>query len=477
MTEVISVKDALNEYFRLKNKFENEVARNKKKIINNPTLSKREKRSEYLKLKPKCVNCKRPSMKGTLFSVEYIPSTDKSDGYRVFRSSCGDLADPCNLKIEINLGNSEPLEKLMDNIRDEIKKHKDEIIDDKNKLLFGLTTTEEVLENFDMNKTYINDLTSLYEKYLDEWNQTVESEQKRLELEEATVQMYNYINEIKTSIKKMNENDDVQYAIDAAQIYHTTLEPLLQKIRHLKYSENMIYHDDETNTCRLIQQKYTEYDTAVSSYSSKVAKYDVGLQAKKAVKGPEKKSMFIIESDLSPSPISSSSPLSSSSPSVSPVPSAVQKEGQPLNEVPMDEPIIGQGKDGIEWNIPEYKDLWSKLPEKLRNEFKLNIDWMKEFMHKCVNEHKKAGPSFNGCHLTTPPNLVIPPRKNDATGQYDFGVSIYNTTFNKQPKTLQDTYLTFYKEDPVTKTKNYSMMENAVNALVEKEVDFGKGYF
>ena len=457
MTEVISVKDALNEYFRLKSKFENELARNKKKIMNNLTLSKREKRSEFLKLKPKCVNCKRPSMKGTLFSVEYIPSTDKSDGFRIFRSSCGDLADPCNLKIEINIGNSEPLEKLMENIRDEIKKHKNDIIDDKNKLLFGLIPTEAVLENFDLNKAYINDLTSLYEKYLDEWNKSVESQEKKIELEEATVQMYNYINEIKTSIKKMNENDDVQYAVDAAQIYHTTLEPLLKKIRHLKYNENLAYHDEDTNTCRLIQQQYTESDTSVSGYASNVAKYNVGLQAKKVIKAQEQKPLFIIESDASSAP--------------------EEKAGQQLKEIPMDEPIIGQGKDGIAWNIPEYQELWNNLSEKLRVEFKLNIDWMKEFMHKCVNERRKEGPSFNGCRLTTPPNLVLPPRKNDANGQYDFGVSIYNTTFNKQAKTLQDTYLTLFKEDPVTKAKNYDMMADAVNGLVEKELDFGRGYF
>ena len=461
MTEVINVKDALNDYFRLKNKFENDLVHNKKKIMNNTTLSKREKRSEFLKLKPKCVNCKRPSLKGTLFSVEYRPSTDKSDAFRVFRSSCGDLADPCNLKIEINVGDSEPLEKLMENIRNEIKEHKKEIIGDKNKLLFGLITTESVLENFDMNKSYINDLTSIYENYLDQWNNKVESHQKKLELEEATVQMYNYINEIKACIKKMSENDDLQYAVDAAQIYHTTLEPLLKKIRHLKYNENMVYHDNDTNSCRLMQQVYTESDTVVSGYTSNVVNYNVGLQAKKAVKNvaAEQNPFFIIEDSESLEQ------------------GQTGQTGQTLNEIPPDEPIIGQGKDGILWNIPEYQDLWIKLPEKVRSEFKLNIEWMKDFMHMCVNERKNAGPAFNGCHLTTPPNLILPPRKNESNGQYDFGVSIYNTTFNKQAKILQDTYLTLFKEDPTTKVKNYDMMANAVNALVEKDLDFSRGVF
>ena len=64
---VYDVKESLNEYFKLKQKYEAEIAANKKRIINNPTLSNREKRSEFMKLKPKCINCKRPG--GSIFKV------------------------------------------------------------------------------------------------------------------------------------------------------------------------------------------------------------------------------------------------------------------------------------------------------------------------------------------------------------------------------------------------------------------------
>jgi len=163
--EITSVKDALNEYFRLKEKFENEMNVSKRKIMNNPTLSKREKRSEYLKLMPKCVNCRRPSKKGTIFSITFHPSDDKTDAYRTFKTICGNLVDPCNLNIEINLGVVEHLDKMIENIRKEISETKNVIINDKNKLLFGLITTETALENFDTNKSYITDLTSIYESY------------------------------------------------------------------------------------------------------------------------------------------------------------------------------------------------------------------------------------------------------------------------------------------------------------------------
>jgi hypothetical protein len=434
--EIPSVKDALNEYFRLKEKFENELNINKRKIINNQALSKREKRSEYLKLMPKCVNCKCPSKKGTIFSITFHPSDDKTDSYRTFKSVCGNLVDPCNLNIEINLGNIEHLNKMIENIRKEINETKNVIINDKNKLLFGLMTTESALENFDTNKSYINDLTSIYENYLDQWNKKIDNPDKKIELDDSLVLLYQNIDKIKECIKKMNENNDTQFAVDAANIYYTTVEPLMKKIRQLKYSENIVFNDDSTDTCRLIQREISFEDTAVGGYSDKVIAFDVGLKLKIGEKKNERK----------------------------------------CKEPEEPKPIIGEGKDGIAWNVPQYQELWNKLPEKLKTEFKLNIDWMTEFMNKCINERISHGPSWMGCKLTTPPNIVIPPRKME-NGQYDFGISIYNKAFSKLPQSSQELYLTFYKEDPNTKAKNYNMLEQAMNDLVQKELDFGRGFF
>ena len=294
--EVPTVFDALNEYFRLKGKFENDNKAIKKKIINNQTLSKREKRSEFLKLRPKCVNCKRPSKLGTIFTISYYPDNDTEHGYRKFKASCGDLSYPCNLNIEINIGKYESIEQLMNDMRNDINNSKNEIIIDKNNLLFGLVTTETAIENFDTNKTYINNLTSLYDRYLDEWNKVVDNTQKNDELEEALIQSYQSIDEIKQCIKKMNENDDVQFAVDAANIYHNTLHPLLKKIRQLKYSINYVYNDDSSDNFKLIQQKYGIDDILVTGFDNKLIAYDIGL---KATKPQKKKPLLIIESDES----------------------------------------------------------------------------------------------------------------------------------------------------------------------------------
>ena len=99
---------------------------------------------------------------------------------------------------------------------------------------------------------------------------------------------------------------------------------------------------------------------------------------------------------------------------------------------------------------------------------------MKDFMYKCLNKPENPYYKNEPCSLTTPPNLIIPPRLNETTKQYDFGVSIYNKAFSKLPQFGKNTYLTLYKIDPATKAKNYEQLENAMNNLVEKELNFNK---
>ena len=96
-------------------------------------------------------------------------------------------------------------------------------------------------------------------------------------------------------------------------------------------------------------------------------------------------------------------------------------------------------------------------------------------MNYCVNARQQK-PFAGFCKLTTPPNIVLPPRtmEND---KYDFGVSVYNKVFNYLPITQQKTYLTLYREDSATKVKNYSQLEGVLNGLVEREVGFGNGAF
>ena len=103
--------------------------------MNNTKLSNREKRSEFLKLKPKCINCKRPG--GTRFVTSFFDETDKEESYRQYKATCGIIADPCKLNITVQIGKTDSLPNLLNTIQEEINDIKNNIIDYKNKLLFG----------------------------------------------------------------------------------------------------------------------------------------------------------------------------------------------------------------------------------------------------------------------------------------------------------------------------------------------------
>jgi len=450
-TSLPDIKEALNEYFKLKLKYEGQIMANKKKIMNNITLSNKEKRSEFLKLKPKCTNCKRPG--GTIFKTTFFEDIEKADTYREHSATCGIIADPCNLNIKIQMGKVELLPELLNYMEKDIKEYKNEIIDHKNKLLFGYLTTDEALKKFDDLKDTITTYTSLYEQYLEHYNKIVDNEDKKEEINESITETYIQIDQIKECIKKMNETNNVQYARDAVNIYNTTLLPLLSKIRNLKYNESMVYHNDDTNTCNLIQNRYSIFNLSFTSFQNRVVKFNVGYEA------PSKKKPLLI--------IESSDTLEEQEKEEE---KEKEKEEEEVQMIPRIEPTYGEGKDGISWNNSNYTNLWNKLPNELKTALRSNHEWISEFMYNCVNSRSKN----ESCKFTEPPNLIIPPNTLP-NGNYDFGNNTYNDIFNKVPNSMKDTYLTMYNEKDGI--KNYDMLRNSVNELVSKELKFNKGNF
>lgn len=442
------VKESLNEYFKLKQKYEAQITANKKKIINNVTLSNREKRTEYLKLKPKCINCKRPG--GTIFKISFIPEDEKTESYREYNATCGIISNPCNLKIKIRWGKTELITDIIKNMENELKGIKNTIIDDKNKLLFGYLTTEQALENFDYSKESVSLYSELYEDYLGKYNDIVDNTEKKLELEETITNSYIQINQIKDCIKKNKETKNMTFISDAINIYDTTLMPTLNKIRNLKYNENFVWHNEDTNSCNLIQNVYSISNLSFSSFQSSVINFDVGLSAK------TNKPQMVIESDSEEQQ----------------APKETEKELKQINELPRDEPIYGKGKDGIAWNIPEYNKLWDYLPIKFKAAIRPDHKWMTDFMYNCVNSRAKG----KACEVIAPEHLKLPPVKLE-DGKYDFGVQIYSDLFNNSLDTsLQNTYLKLYSTDK-NGNKNYNMLLEAMNNLVAKETKFDRGYF
>jgi len=460
--ETFDVHEALNEFYKLKKQFEKQNMMNKMKIIKNPNFSKREKRNEFLKLQPKCINCNNPSRLGTIFDIFYNEGTDEIIAHRTFKIYCGNVTSPCDLNIVINIGKYENINKLIHFIEKEITEIKTEIINDKNNILFGITTSDKILETVNFNRTYISEMTTLYEQYLDKYNNVYENKNTLRELEDKTVDSYNFITEIKECIKKANEENNNTYYKDAVNIYINQLLPTLDIIRDLKNKENFVVYENynDKHIFKLIQNKNSISDLLINTYKNNVEKFIFGtIKQSNKIKTLKPKSEINIQEDSFREQEQEQEQQN--------------KAEKQIREIPEDIPEYNSDTDILTWNHSEYQILWDKLPKKLQNALKQNKTWLKDFMYKCVNDRQNE--NYNGCVLINPKELILPPTKN-TDGTYNFGIQIYNEVFSKLPEKLKDTYLTLYKKDENGKY-DYSMLANALSNLVGKEVDFDRGFF
>ena len=431
------IENSINEYYKLKSNYENEINKNKKNIINNTSLSWKEKRIEFQKLKPKCINCKRPG--GTIFSIKL----DNSTNNRHVKAICGILSNPCNLNINIELGKYEELPYILKDTEKEINEIKLNIIDDKNKLLFGFIKTDLALNNFNEIKTQISDYTSILEDYLNEYNNIVDNKERNNKLNESIALSETQIIQIKESMKQFNETNDVQYVNDAVEIYNTNLKPLLKEIMNLKYRQNMVWYNEDDNTYNLIQNQYTISDIQVNLLNESVKQFNIGnaVQIAKNKKETKTTRQPIIEDE----------------------------EEQLLYNanVNTNSPII-DANGNVTWNNPEYQKIWDVLSSKFKNALLSDHEWLQEFMNSCV----KLKQNKQACKFVTPSNLILPPQIFD-DGKYDFGNKIYNDIFNNLDKPYQTTLLGIYSVK--NGVKNYKMLEDALGNIVAKELSFS-GY-
>ena len=261
------INDAINEYYKLKMKYEADLSKNKKKIINNTRLSLKEKRREFAQLKPKCINCKRPG--GTIFST----TLDKSANTRELKAICGVTAQPCKLNITILVGTYELFPITLSGMSQDLKDEKMEIINNKNQNIFGYISAQQTVNVFAKLKDSISDTTALYMSYLEEYLDIVENKQKKNDLKRDQEFFYNFITEINNAIGLFHSTDNTQYMRDAVDIYVNKLLPLLDKIMKLKYNENKVLYNENDNTYHLIQNKYTFKDIEFNVGQEKVVSF------------------------------------------------------------------------------------------------------------------------------------------------------------------------------------------------------------
>lgn len=279
-----TINEALNEYYRLKDKYESVYYEKYIKPIVKSNKSKREKRVEFSRLpKHECINCKRNV--GTIFSV-YL----NEERVKKFIAKCGDLSDPCPLDIQIDYSYREQFD---DNINSGLKMIEDiklRIIKEKNNALFF---NQKVVDIF-------NDLTEELKNetentgFLIETNILKNNNPAKKQLLNKSIDEFGKecILPFKQMIREYVENNDELKMNEAVNFYINEMMPKLKEIQELKYNVNYVEYEENydstssvSSVYKLIQLPNSLENTEFCIESDdKVLKFVMGVKKSKKAK-------------------------------------------------------------------------------------------------------------------------------------------------------------------------------------------------
>lgn len=278
--------EAIGEFYRLKNKYENEYYEKYIKPIIKTNKSKREKRVEFSRLpKNECINCKRNV--GTLFSV----TSDDKKTFKKFRAKCGDIENPCPLDIQIDYPFRLKMDREIIKGLNNIEEIKLDIIKEKNNAIFF---NKKVVNIF-------NDLTEYLKLETQNTGVIIETNIIRNDNPEKKLLIKQTIDEFgkgfiipfKQMIKEFNETNNELILNNAIHFYINEMIPKLKEINSLKYNVNMVEFDEINNIYKLIQLPNSPESNEEIYGTDKVVKFVRGLKK-------EKKQTKKVESILKP---------------------------------------------------------------------------------------------------------------------------------------------------------------------------------
>lgn len=468
MTEqtIFTPDEAINEFYRLKDKYESTYYEKYVKPIIRSNKSKREKRVEYSKLpKHECINCKRNV--GTLWDI----NVDKKNNIKHFKAKCGDINDPCPLDIEINYSVRESMYKEIRFGLAEIEKIKLKIIKEKNNALFF---KKEVVDIFNR---LTEELKSETENtgFIIETNILSNDNPEKAVLLKQTIDEFGkgFILPFKQMIKEYDETNNELILNQAVTFYINEMIPKLKEILSLKYDVSMVEFDESQNIYKLIQlpnslesnEYYIRSDDKVVKFIRGVRKeknktrkeLDTSITSKKKTRKIKPVADLVLVDDgeeiIEPGEEEFMEGKLES------------KFGEPIDIKPtFDE------SGNVTWNNEEYNRLWRSMSNQLKEVLLQDHDWLEDFMNSCYKLRKEMKP----CELFLPKQAQFPPVLG-SDGKYEFNSTVVNNLFNRLSKSHQDTLLTVYSiKDGV---KNYDSLKHTLASMLAKDVNFQRGYF
>ncbi len=243
----ISIENALIEYYKLKDKYDDKYDSKKMSIISDEslTISKKKDKVARINATRKCIICRAEG--GTVFT--------NNNG--ILKAVCGNKSNPCGLNIEISKGKIGCVEDLIDVSYKKIEKIKEDIIKYKLDLLFKYITDSQLQQKFGEAKGELEVEMVKYEKLYSTYIDVLNNPEKEKEIKTYNAEIYTYVEEIKQVMKEYMISNDKQQMKTVIELYLNHIIPVAEKIRNATYLYNDIEYNDDTQIFKLIQNKNT----------------------------------------------------------------------------------------------------------------------------------------------------------------------------------------------------------------------------
>ena len=219
--------DAINDFLKLKNAYENNLYEKRKEVYDSKKMMRGKKFARKLaqQVKSQCINCKRPV--GTIFSIK------KGE----YTAICGDAnaQTKCNLNIKLASGDFSSHDNILYLFREEVEDLKEKIIIRKLDTLFNYVDENKAISIFKKELEEYNFTSSLY-KQLYEKNIELHNDPMRKELilkkENDIFKLMETMNKV---LEEYEKQDNKEILRNAVEIQVKEIIPEMENLRRLKY--------------------------------------------------------------------------------------------------------------------------------------------------------------------------------------------------------------------------------------------------
>jgi hypothetical protein len=240
----------LEQYYKLKNKYQDAKQKKINELIVNKSLDINQKKQTLAKYKPKCVNCKADG--GTIFT----------ETPELLRATCGNTTGPCNLDLAIKRKKFSQINNQLIQSSAKIVKYKKQIISTKLDFLFNYIEEEKAVELFETLKLELSNSQESYNNLLNLYNSITNNEELKTMIFEKTNDFETNKKQYSEALELYKSSGEIVYLISAIEIHKTKLAVIGKELMNLKYKSCYVEKNDEDKYI-LFQNSYNPTDLIV----------------------------------------------------------------------------------------------------------------------------------------------------------------------------------------------------------------------